>query len=99
MSVPAGSNATSTVIDLVDFQAVDDPTPQPSNSVSVTDFGADASGIGDSANAFDLAIQSANASAKPPSIPPPTFQVNTHVIPDNPTVTAPPPTTPCPNTT
>src|SRR5229473_2806949 len=52
LTMPADSNAAWTVIDLVDFQAVDDPTPQPTNSVSVTDFGADPSGIGDSAAAF-----------------------------------------------
>src|SRR5258708_4795435 len=86
LSVPADSNATWTVIDLVDFQAVDDPTPQPSNSVSVTDFGADASGIGDSANAFDLAIQAAKASGKTVYIPAGTFQVNRHVIVDDVTV-------------
>src|SRR4029077_17715635 len=69
LSVPANSNAAWTVIDLVDFQAVDDPAPQPSNSVSVTDFGADPSGIGDSANAFDQVIQPAKTSVQPASIP------------------------------
>jgi len=86
LTVPANSNAEWTVIDLADFQAVDDPAPQPSNSVSVTDFGADPSGIGDSADAFDLAIQAAKASGKTVYIPAGTFQVNRHVIVDNVTV-------------
>src|SRR4029077_19252759 len=83
LTVPRGSNAAWTVIDLIDFQAVDDPAPQPGNSVSVTDFGADPSGIGDSADAFDLAIQAAKASARAVYIPAGTFQVNRHVIVDN----------------
>jgi hypothetical protein len=83
LTVPPDSNAAWTVIDLIDFQAVEAPAPQPSNSVSVTDFGADPSGIGDSADAFDLAIQAAKASAKTVYIPTGTFQVNRHVIVDN----------------
>src|SRR5260370_40209974 len=83
LTVPADSNAVWTVIDLVDFQAVDDPAAQPSNSISVTDFGADPSGIGDSADAFDLAIQAARASARTVYIPAGTFTVNRHVIVDN----------------
>jgi hypothetical protein len=86
LTVPRDSNAAWTVIDLIDFQAVDDPAPQPSNSVSVTDFGADPSGIGDSADAFDLAIQAAKASARTVYIPTGTFQVNRHVIVDNVTI-------------
>src|SRR5260370_31948797 len=86
LPVPADSNAAWTVIDLVDFQAVDDPAAQPSNSISVTDFGADPSGIGDSAEAFDLAIQAAKASDRTVYIPAGTFQVDRHVIVDNVTI-------------
>ncbi len=86
LAVPADSNAAWTVIDLVDFQQVDDPAPQPQASVSVTDFGADPSGIRDSADAFDLAIQAAKASGKTVYIPAGTFQVNRHIIVDDVTI-------------
>jgi len=83
LTVPADSNAAWTVIDLVDFQEIAGPAPQPQDSVSVTDFGADPSGIRDSADAFDLAIQAAKASGKTVSIPAGTFQVNRHIIVDD----------------
>ncbi|MGZ6388616.1 MAG: glycosyl hydrolase family 28-related protein [Ktedonobacterales bacterium] len=86
LTMPAGSNAAWTVIDLAEFQYVDDPAPQPKNSVSVTDFGADPRGTGDSADAFDLAIQAAKASGKTVYIPSGTFQVNRHIIVDNVTI-------------
>src|ERR1700737_1380736 len=41
LTAPADSNAAWTVIDLVDFQEVEDPASQPEDSVSLTDFGAD----------------------------------------------------------
>jgi len=86
LTVPADSNAAWTIIDLADFQQVEDPAPQPDNSVSVTDFGADPSGVRDSANAFDLAIQSAKASAKTVYIPAGTFEVSRHIVVDGVTV-------------
>src|SRR5260370_11314738 len=86
LTVPAASNAVWTVIDLVDFQAVDDPAAQPVSSVSVTYFGSDPSGIGDSADAFDLAIQAVRATARTVYIPAGTFNVNRHVIVDNVTI-------------
>jgi hypothetical protein len=54
--------------------------------VSVTDFGADPSGIRDAADAFDLAIQAAKASGKTVYIPAGTFQVNRHIIVDDVTI-------------
>lgn len=86
LSVPADSNAVWTVIDLVDFQFVPDPTPQPKNSVSITDFGADPTGVNDSADAFDAAIAAAKAAGKTVYIPAGTFQVNRHIIVDNVTI-------------
>ena len=86
LTMPANSNAAWTVIDLADFQQIAGPAPQPENSVSVTDFGADPSGIRDSADAFDLAIQVAKASGKTVYIPAGTFQVNRHIIVDNVTI-------------
>lgn len=86
LTVPANSNAAWTVIDLVDFQEIDGPAPQPEHSVSVTHFGADPSGMRDSADAFDLAIQAAKASEKTVYIPAGTFQVNRHIIVDDVTI-------------
>jgi hypothetical protein len=86
LTVPSDSNAAWTVIDLVDFQDVALPAPQPEDSVSVTEFGADPRGIRDSAGAFDLAIQAAKASEKTVYIPAGTFQVNKHVIVDGVTI-------------
>jgi hypothetical protein len=86
LTVPSDSKAAWTVIDLVDFQDVALPAPQPEDSVSVTEFGADPSGIRDSAGAFDLAIQAAKASEKTVYIPAGTFQVNRHIIVDGVTI-------------
>jgi hypothetical protein len=86
LTVPADSNAAWTIIDLADFQQVEDAAPQPDNSVSVTDFGADPSGVRDSADAFDLSIQAAKASAKTVYIAAGTFQVSRHIVVDGVTV-------------
>ena len=86
LTAPAGSNAAWTVIDLVDFQKVAGPAEQPEESVSVTQFGADPSGIRDSADAFDLAIKAAKASEKTLYIPAGTFQVNRHIVVDDVTI-------------
>jgi hypothetical protein len=86
LTVPAGSNAASTVIDLADFQNVAAPAAQPANSVSVSDFGADKRGIRDSADAFDRAIAAAKAAHKTVYIPAGTFQVNRHIIVDDVTI-------------
>jgi hypothetical protein len=82
LTMPANSNAAWTAIDLVDFQEIAAPTPQPWNSLSVTSFGADPSGMRDSADAFDHAIQAAKISGKTVYIPVGTFQVNRHIIVD-----------------
>jgi hypothetical protein len=86
LTMPADSNATWTIIDLVDFQNVARPARQPENSVLVTDFGADRHGIRDSAGAFELAIQAAKASGNTVYIPAGTFQVNRHLIVDGVTI-------------
>jgi hypothetical protein len=86
LTMPADSNAAWTVIDLADFQNVAGPTPQPSNSVSVTDFGADKHGLRDSADAFDRAIAAAKAAHETVYIPAGMFQVNRHIIVDDVTI-------------
>jgi parallel beta-helix repeat protein len=86
LTVPAGSNAAWTVIDLADFQQVDGPAAQPAKSFSVVDFGADPTGVGDSAKAFDDTIRAAEAAHKTVFIPAGTFQVNRHIVVDHVTV-------------
>ncbi|GHO48990.1 glycosyl hydrolase family 28-related protein [Ktedonospora formicarum] len=86
LSMPAGSNVAWMAIDLADFQQVAGPVPKPKNSVSVTNFGADPSGIRDSSDAFDHAIRVAKASGKKVYIPVGIFQVDRHIIVDNITV-------------
>ncbi|HVU70278.1 MAG TPA: glycosyl hydrolase family 28-related protein [Ktedonobacteraceae bacterium] len=87
LTMPASSHAAWTVIDLVDFQQIAGPAPQPRNSLAVTAFGADPSGRRDSAPAFERAIQVAKALGKTVYIPAGTFQVNQHIIVDNVTIT------------
>jgi hypothetical protein len=86
LTMPADSNAAWTVIDLVDFQQVANPAPQPEDSVSVTEFGADPHGLRDSADAFDQAIHAAKAEGQTVYIPRGTFQVNRHIIVDDVTI-------------
>jgi hypothetical protein len=86
LTVPADSNAPWTIIDLADFQNVAGPAEEPDNSVSVAEFGADRTGIRDSADAFDAAIQAARASGESVYIPAGMFQVNRHIIVDNVTI-------------
>jgi Pectate lyase superfamily protein len=86
LTMPAGSNAAWTVIDLADFQNVAPPARRPDRSVSVADYGADATGKSDSGDAFDQAIRAAQAKGKTVWIPAGTFQVNRHVIVDNVTI-------------
>jgi hypothetical protein len=84
LTMPSGSNAAWTVVDVADFQQIDNPQNKPQRSLSVTDFGADPTGNTDSANAFDAAIAAAQAKNKIVFIPPGTYQVNRHIVlPDN----------------
>jgi hypothetical protein len=87
LTVPFDSNAAWTVIDLADFQNVAPPVRRPDNSVSVTDFGADPTGVRDSADAFDRAVAAGRAQHKIVWIPVGTFQVNRHIVVDDVTIT------------
>jgi hypothetical protein len=86
LTVPASSDAAWTAIDLVDFQEIAGPAPQPEDSVSVTEFGADPRGVRDSADAFDRAIKAAKESERTVYIPAGTFQVNRHIVVDQVTI-------------
>ncbi|MFL5955595.1 MAG: glycosyl hydrolase family 28-related protein [Gaiellaceae bacterium] len=85
-TVPAGTNADWTVIDLADFEQVASPVQSVPNSVSVLDFHADPRGHVDASNAFDAAIAAAKASGKSVFIPAGTYQVNRHIVVDDVTI-------------
>ena len=86
LTVPSNSNAAWTVIDLADFQNVAPPARRPDHSLSVTDFGADPTGVRDSADAFDRAVAAGRAQHKIVWIPAGTFQVNRHIVVDDVTI-------------
>jgi hypothetical protein len=86
VSVPEGTTAAWTVIDLVDFEKVSPPVRNVPNSVSVLDFGADPTAAADSAGAFDAAIAAAKAKGKIVFIPAGTYQVNRHIVVDDVTI-------------
>ncbi|MEY9965686.1 hypothetical protein ABIA33_003732 [Streptacidiphilus sp. MAP12-16] len=85
LTVPAGSNAASTVIDLLDSQLVGAPHFDLI-AANVLAFGADPFGRRDSADAFDAAIAFARRTHLKVYIPPGTYQVNRHIIVDNVTI-------------
>jgi hypothetical protein len=80
------AGASSYTIDFADFEQVAAPIAQPGGSVSVTSYGADASGANDSTSAFNQAIAAAGAGGTV-WIPQGTFKVTQHIIVNNVTVT------------
>ncbi|HVV25190.1 MAG TPA: discoidin domain-containing protein [Pseudonocardiaceae bacterium] len=76
LQVDAGDNAAPYTIDLADFYQVADPITQPANSISVVSDGADASGNGDSTQAFRQAISDAAAQGRTVWIPQGSFRVS-----------------------
>src|ERR1043165_1779672 len=56
LQVDSGDSPPWYGIDLADFEQVADPIAQPAGSASVVAFGADPTGVADSAPAFDAAI-------------------------------------------
>jgi hypothetical protein len=86
LTVPAGTNAAWTVVDLMDFEKVAPPVRSVPHSVSVLDFGADPTGSVESSNAFDAAIAAAKTAGKTVFIPAGTYQVNRHIVVDNVTI-------------
>ena len=85
LTVPLGSDAATTTIDVLDTQHVPPPKHFP-DAISVLKFGADPTGMTDSADAFDAAIAYAQQKGDPVYIPPGTFQVDRHIIVDNVTI-------------
>lgn len=85
LTAPASSNAAWTVIDLLDSELVGPPNGDQ-GAVNVQRFGADPTGLRDSADAIDKAIAFAKLSNHDVYLPPGTYQVNRHILVDNVTI-------------
>ncbi|MBG0827566.1 right-handed parallel beta-helix repeat-containing protein [Planomonospora sp. ID67723] len=85
LTVPTGSNAEWTVIDLLDSELVGRPYVNLL-AANVLAFGADPSGRRDSADAFDRAVAFAQRKRLKVYIPPGTYQVNRHILVDDVTI-------------
>ncbi|MCZ4117942.1 glycosyl hydrolase family 28-related protein [Streptomyces sp. H39-S7] len=85
LTVPAGSKASTTTIDLLDSQLVGAPHVALV-AANVLAFGADPSGRRDAADAIDRAIAFAKRTHLKVYIPPGTYQVNRHIIVDDVTI-------------
>jgi hypothetical protein len=85
LTVPAGSRAEWTVVDLLDSELVGRPHMN-TRALNVRLFGADPTGRRDSAKAFEHAIALARFLNLPVYLPPGTFQVNRHIVVDDVTI-------------
>ncbi|MBO9555961.1 glycosyl hydrolase family 28-related protein [Cellulomonas sp.] len=85
LTVPKGSTAAWTVVDLVDSELVGPPKVRL-KAANVLLFGADPTGRKDSANALDKAIAFAQRHDLPVYVPPGTYQVNRHIVVDDVTI-------------
>nr|WP_308167315.1 glycosyl hydrolase family 28-related protein [Catellatospora tritici] len=85
LTAPAGSNAATTTIDLLDTELVGAPKVRLI-AANVLLFGADPTGRRDSADAFDQAIAFAKRFHLSVYVPPGVFQVNRHIIVDDVTI-------------
>ncbi len=64
LQMDAGDTAPSYTIDLADFEQVGGAGTQPAGYLSLTDFGADASGVQDSTTAMKNAVNAASSQNK-----------------------------------
>lgn len=85
LTVPAGSRAASTTVDLMDSELVGLPRIELL-AANVLAFGADPTGRRDSAAAIDKAIAFARRTHLKVYIPPGTYQVNRHIVVDDVTI-------------
>jgi hypothetical protein len=85
LTVPVGSDAATTTIDLMDSQLVA-PPKFDGLAANVLLFGADPTGRRDSADALDRAIAFAQRTHLKVYIPPGRYRVDRHVIVDNVTI-------------
>jgi hypothetical protein len=82
LQLDSGDTGSAT-IDLADFEQVAGAAAQPANSISVVTDGADASGSGDSTQAFRQAITDAKAQGKEVWIPTGNFKLTSQIPADN----------------
>ncbi|WP_326958555.1 glycosyl hydrolase family 28-related protein [Amycolatopsis sp. NBC_01286] len=85
LTVPAGTPAAWTVVDLLDSELVAPPRVDLV-AANVLFFGADPTGKRDSADALDRAIAFARRAHLKVYLPPGTYQVNRHIIVDDVTI-------------
>ncbi|WP_326943922.1 right-handed parallel beta-helix repeat-containing protein [Amycolatopsis sp. NBC_01307] len=85
LTVPAGTPAAWTVVDLLDSEVVAPPRVDLV-AANVLFFGADPTGRRDSADALDRAIAFARRAHLKVYLPPGTYQVNRHIIVDDVTI-------------
>lgn len=71
----ASDTASYYNLDLVDLENVAPPGTQPSNSLSVTSYGADTAGVTNATTAFVNCIAAANTQQKSVWIPPGTYKI------------------------
>jgi hypothetical protein len=74
--VSSSDTAVPYTLDVADFYNVPAATTQPANTVSVTSYGADPTGVSDSTSAFNQAITAANAAGEAVWIPSGTFLIS-----------------------
>jgi F5/8 type C domain/Pectate lyase superfamily protein/Abnormal spindle-like microcephaly-assoc'd, ASPM-SPD-2-Hydin len=74
--VGSSDTAVPYTLDVADFYNVPAATAQPANTVSVTSYGADPTGVNNSASAFNQAITAANAAGEAVWIPQGTFLIS-----------------------
>ncbi|MGW1542096.1 glycosyl hydrolase family 28-related protein [Streptomyces sp. NPDC002309] len=86
LTVPRGSRAQWTVVDLLDSELVAPPRTLR-GGVDVRAFGADPTGRRDAAPAIERAIAHARRVDRPVHLPPGTYQVNRHIVVDDVTIT------------
>ncbi len=77
--VDSGNSAVPYTLDVADFYNVPAAATQPANTVSVTTYGADPTGVNDSTSAFNQAITAANSAGEAVWIPSGTFLINSHL--------------------
>lgn len=81
----APSGVAWTVIDLIDTELVGKPYMKP-GAANVLDFGADPTGVTDSADAIDAAIAFAKQKGRTVYIPKGTYRVDRHIVVDDVTI-------------
>ncbi|MFI7024067.1 glycosyl hydrolase family 28-related protein [Micromonospora sp. NPDC049900] len=85
LTMPQGSTAAWTVIDLLDSELVGPPRVRL-RAANVLAFGADPTGRRDAAPAIERAIVAAKRAKLPVYLPPGTYQVNRHIAVDDVTI-------------